>query len=202
MTRLTHREAAEAVLAGKGLTWQDGEPAKNGAIDMRISMLDRLSDYYLAAPTPQPTEAPMPWTPETNRIQTWHLKPTEISALADAKHGLLVWNDATGWQDLVGYPFWAGKDTYRAKPAPAPTLSITVNGVTNVVAAGVTEALAYGQTYWVVCLNVPEFCTQNIWRGITDFTKEWLERGLVHLTEAAARAHAMALVGLKAEGVL
>ncbi len=142
----------------------------------------------------------MDWTPETNRIQTWHLKPTEIAALADAKHGLLVWDDAKGWQDLVGYPFWAGKDIYRAKPAPAPTLSITVNGVTNVVAAPVTERLAHKQAYWLASPHRYSWTLPTYWMS-DPVDLICLSRGLIHTSEAAARAHAMAMVGLKAEGV-
>lgn len=143
----------------------------------------------------------MTFDPTQNRVPTCLLTADELAALKAAKHGWEYHNGGNDWRIKTGGDDHLYADTvYRAKPAPAPTLSITVNGVTNVVAAGVTD-VRNGQKYWVVCLNVPEFCTQNIWDGLTAITKEWLERGLIHTSEAAARAHAMAMVGLKAEGV-
>lgn len=139
------------------------------------------------------------WTPETNRIQTMHLTGDELARLKAAKHGWIMTRGAGGWYPEDA-PIWLWGAVYRAKPAPAPTLSITVNGVTNVVASPVTEALADGQSYWSAQTEFEEFSDWHVWKG-TPMNLRHLERGLVHTSRPAARAHAMAMVGLKAEGV-
>ena len=196
MTRLTHREAAEAVLAGKALSFPNGGKALGKDINLTADFIDRLSYYVLAAPTPQPTEAPM-WTPETNRIMNGLLTADERKALEAAEHGWLIFGN--GYWSSCEYPIHAER-IYRAKPAPAPTLSITVNGVTNVVAAPVTEALKQRAYYWMPNPLIGHLTAAATWDD-DDVDRERMKRGLIHITEAAARAHAMALVGLKAEGV-
>jgi len=136
----------------------------------------------------------MTFDPTQNRVPTYMLTADELAALKAAKHGLLFWNNSTkAWQDNVTtdaylYP----GEIYRAKPAPAPTLSITVGGVTNVVAAPVTEALKDGTRYWVVEPTSPQWAYELPWNyDATDHRN--LSRGLIHLTEAAAVSHAKAM---------
>lgn len=141
----------------------------------------------------------MDWTPETNRVPTCLLTADELAALKAAKHGWLYTSDGIGWFESDGDGF-SYHHVYRANPAPALTLSITVNGVTNVVAAGVTEALEMDAPYWLADTLAERFGERYNW-GEEKLDHMYLSRGLVHRTEAAARAHAMAMVGLKAEVV-
>lgn len=142
------------------------------------------------------------WTPETNRVPTCLLTADELAALKAAKHG---WEYMDGgsleWTKTAhDTPAWGEYTVYRAKPAPAPTLSITVNGVTNAVPEPVTEELRDDDTYWLADPTDTALAVEVLWNDDeTDVL--WLKRGLIHGTYNAARAHAMAMVGLKAEGV-
>ena len=141
----------------------------------------------------------MTFDPTQNRVPTCLLTADELAALSTAmkdnggeKYHFGEWREHSnpyGWEDI-----------YRAKPAPAPTLSITVNGVTNVVAAPVTEKPEHGTKYYVAAPLNDKWFTWNSWDDDAD-DNFYLSRRVIHLTEAAARAHAMAMVGLKAEGV-
>ena len=138
--------------------------------------------------------------PTQNRVPTCLLTADELAALKAAEHGWDYWaNIEQEWRDTPEPAFQRGT-IYRAKPAPAPTLSITVNGVTNVVAAPVTEALVYEDLYWLPFPSNPSWAFRAMWMD-RPADVERLKRGLIHRTEAAASAHAMAMVGLKAEGV-
>lgn len=146
----------------------------------------------------------MDWTPETNRVPTCLLTADELAAMKAAKHGWEFWNTTeqdwsnplSDWDGTYFYP----QSIYRAKPAPAPTLSITVNGVTNVVAAPVTEKPEDGDDYFCPAPCFNDYVLSSHWiSDQVDYAR--LNRGLIHLSETAARAHAMAMVGLKAEVV-
>lgn len=142
----------------------------------------------------------MTFDPTQNRVQTCLLTADEhrnLNAAIKLNGGEYYHNGQ--WVAKHDDYLWSGS-IYRAKPAPAPTLSITVNGVTNVVAAGVTEALAQHQVYWVPCPSSARKVDFWHWTN-TDDCQRRLREGLIHTSEAAARAHAMAIVGLKAEGV-
>ena len=142
----------------------------------------------------------MTFDPTQNRVRTDLLTEDELVALKAAEHGWLVRTYDCKWVDAVPEPSWYSEETYRAKPAPAPTLSITVNGVTNVVVAPETEKPEYGKKYYVAAPLNDKWFTWNPWDDDAD-DNFYLSRRVIHLTEAAARAHAIAMVGLKAEGV-
>ena len=141
----------------------------------------------------------MTFDPTQNRVRNDLLTIGQLLQLCRAEHGWEVWN-GHAWVDAPYFAQWADEDTYRAKTAPAPKLFITVNGVTNVVAAPVTEALADGTRYFMPCPGWSSMFIETAWSGDEhDFRR--LRAGLIHTSEAAARAHAMAMVGMKAEGV-
>ena len=137
--------------------------------------------------------------PTQNLIRNDLLTIGQLLQLCRAEHGWEVWNGRE-WVDATDAPQWADEDTYRAKTAPAPKLFITVNGVTNVVAAPVTERLKDGDDYFCPAPCFNDYVISRHWSSDqVDYQR--LERGMIHLTEAAARAHAMAMIGMKAEGV-
>lgn len=50
-----------------------------------------------------------------------------------------------------------------------------------------------GSEYWVAAPLNARFTFSTVWRG-DPMEKIWLSRGFIHATEAAARAHAQALI--------
>lgn len=59
----------------------------------------------------------------------------------------------------------------------------------------VREPLTNGEQYFVVALTLPQYVMTACWCGDT-FDANRLKRGLVHLTEEAAKQHAKALIKL------
>ena len=76
--------------------------------------------------------------PTQNLIRNDLLTIGQLLQMCRAEHGWEVWNGRE-WVDATDAHQWADEDTYRAKPAPAPKLFITVNGVTNVVAGSADQ---------------------------------------------------------------
>lgn len=75
--------------------------------------------------------------------------------------------------------------------APEPPRRITVNGID--VPAPETEALKLGEQYFEARPSHVEWTRSHSWDG-GDFDVHVLHRGLIHKTEAAAVAHAKAMV--------
>lgn len=127
----------------------------------------------------------MTFDPEQNRIQTGLLTEDEWAALEGAKHGWQVF-ECERWIDDPN-PRWLKDVAYRAKPAP----TIIVNGIE--VPEPVREALEKGCKYWVPDVAHPYITSVTCWG---DYTSDHaaLKRGLIHLTEAAAVAHAKAMI--------
>ena len=128
----------------------------------------------------------MTFDPEQNRIMTGLLTADERAALEGAKYGWQKYRYGN-WKD-VGSPVWFQEDIYRAKPAPAPT--IIVNGIE--VPEPVRDALENGDKYWLAITSGQELSIDLIWRD-HPIHHTRLNRGLIHLTEAAAVAHAKAM---------
>ena len=135
----------------------------------------------------------MTFDPEQNRIPTGLLTADERAALGAAKHGWQRYHDGRWWESTP--PLWGANAIYRAKPAPAPT--ILVNGIE--VPEPVREALEVGQAYWLAITYGPDLSVGLIWRDHPiHFTR--LNRGLIHLNEAAAVAHAKAMLAPSMRG--
>lgn len=74
---------------------------------------------------------------------------------------------------------------YRLKPS-----FIDING--HQVPEPVREPLEVGDRYWVITLEYG--ACPHVWTGSDQEIYCWIERGLIHLTEAAAEAHIAALL--------
>lgn len=84
---------------------------------------------------------------------------------------------------------WLGDEfPVRIKPK-----TINING--HEVPEPVREPLEKGQEYWVLELTNKERCCRLVWRN-DHMDNRILERGLIHLSEEAALAHARALLSL------
>ena len=135
----------------------------------------------------------MTFDPEQNRIPTILLTAEERAALGAAKHGWKKYR-ANGWFE-VSTPIWSSDNIYRAKPAPAPT--IIVNGIE--VPEPVREELKIGQRYWAISLTCDGLVINALWSNDTIDLRR-LTRGLIHLNEAAAVAHAKAMLAPSMRG--
>ena len=131
----------------------------------------------------------MTFDPEQNRVSTGLLTANERVVLEAAKHGHEVFSGHR-WVNCSN-PVWVADYAYRAKPAPAPTIIVIVNGIE--VPGPVREALEIGQRYWFVSVTATRLSVGITWTaGHSDTIV--LNRGLIHLTEAAAVAHAKAML--------
>ena len=140
----------------------------------------------------------MTFDPEQNRIPTGLLTEDERAALGAAKHGWQRYHDGRWWESTPPlWAPWAADAVYRAKPAPAPT--ILVNGIE--VPEPVRKALEKGCRYWMANPTSPYLYSELCWGG-DDTDRRWLSRGLIHLTEAAAVAHAKAMLAPSMRGVV
>ena len=129
----------------------------------------------------------MTFDPEQNRIPAGLLTAYERAALGAAKHGWQRFQNSR-WLEVLA-PLWDADAIYRAKPAPTPT--IIVNGIE--VPEPVREALKKGQEHWVADGEARKFSFFSMWSGDA-FDQRRLKRGLIHLTEEAAVAHAKAML--------
>ena len=91
-----------------------------------------------------------------------------------------------GFNGCLKHPEWQEQFEYRRKPK-----TITVNGIE--VPEPIREEPKVGEKYFLVSLTAFTLVTSNPW--VNDkYDQQWLNRGLVHLTEEAAIAHAKALL--------
>ena len=127
----------------------------------------------------------MKFDPEQNRIPTGFLTEDELAALRAANHGWVryIFGD---WVDTPT-PIFSEGVIYRAKPAT----TIIVNGIE--VPEPVREALRLDQTYWVANLPSANLAWTVSWSNDA-YDSRVLNCGLIHLTEAAAVAHAKAML--------
>lgn len=89
------------------------------------------------------------------------------------------------WESIFGTPLWSPDWEYSRRPG-------SLNGHEYPLAE--TEPPAFGTHYWVPDPLHPETTLgQLLWTG-DEFDLLRLGRGLVHLTEDAARAHADAII--------
>lgn len=70
--------------------------------------------------------------------------------------------------------------------------TITCNGFT--VPKPISDPLKYGDVYWLAAPHFSRFTTSYVWFDV-DANTHHFSRGLIHLTEAAAIAHAKAMIG-------
>lgn len=103
------------------------------------------------------------------------------------------WHPGTGGNILL-YP--ESIDCPSPYRAAVETFQITVRGVTFDVPEPVREPLESDTRYWVPDIKDDDWAHAVYWcDDILDAI--WLERGLIHLTEAAAVTHARAMCGVK-----
>lgn len=100
--------------------------------------------------------------------------------------------DGTIWHSLPEHPIWDEIIEYRRKPR-----TITING--HEVPEPVREPLEDGQGYFLLDITRGDFADKFFWTG-GRIDKKWLEHGLIHLTEEAAKAHAEALLSFTKKG--
>ena len=137
----------------------------------------------------------MTFDPEQNRIPTGLLTSDERAALGAAKYGWQRFLNGHWWESTS--PLWGDNAIYRAKPAPTLSLAIIVNGIE--VPEPVREALEVGQRYWLADPTSITFHKKTYW-GDDDIDIRILNRGLIHLTEEAAVAHAKAMLAPSMRG--
>ena len=99
------------------------------------------------------------------------------------------------WDDLCHYetPLITGKGEIRRKPKMIRIYDVEFP-------EPVREPLVDGTKYFVASITSKEFCSNYEWYDGA-LANRWLERGLIHLTEAAAKQHAEALTLLSGGGV-
>jgi hypothetical protein len=97
----------------------------------------------------------------------------------------------SNWHD-VGNPSWEADCEYRRKPQV-----ISVNGFK--VPAPMRTAPPMGSEYWVANTSEENFADACTW-GADRMDKLWFARGIAHLTEEAAVAHAKAMCGIDPNG--
>ena len=91
-----------------------------------------------------------------------------------------------GFNGCLKHPEWHEDFEYRRKPK-----TITVNGIE--VPEPAREAPKIGETFFLVELASPALFNDYSWANHI-YDNEWLNKGLLHLTEEAAIAHAKALL--------
>ena len=92
----------------------------------------------------------------------------------------------TGFKECLKHPEWNADFKYRRKPK-----TITVNGIE--VPEPAREAPKMGEKFFVVTLTSPTLVNDYLWTTHR-YNTQWLSKGLVHLTEEAAIAHAKAML--------
>ena len=92
----------------------------------------------------------------------------------------------TGFKGCFKHPEWNANFKYRRKPK-----TITVNGIE--VPEPAREAPKMGEKFFLVDLISPTLVDDYLWANYK-YDNEWLNKGLVHLTEEAALAHSKALL--------
>ena len=92
----------------------------------------------------------------------------------------------TGFIGCSKHPEWNDDFKYRRKPK-----TITVNGIE--VPEPIRETPAMGDKYYLVNPAAFTLITHNSWAN-DPYDTQWLNKGLLHLTEEAAFAHAKALL--------
>ena len=91
------------------------------------------------------------------------------------------------WRDeFKEHPIWHEDFEYRRKPK-----TITVNGIE--VPEPIREEPKVGEKFFLVNLASPTLVNDYSWTQHR-YDKVWLNKGLLHLTEEAAIAHAKALL--------
>lgn len=88
-------------------------------------------------------------------------------------------NAREGWRDLNCHPTWHPMHEYRRRPN-----TVTFNG--EELPAPETEAPEIGTKYFMPDVQSVNYATVQIWSN-SYVDKCWLEMGLVHLVEEAAR---------------
>lgn len=100
-------------------------------------------------------------------------------------------NSNDTWDELETHPAWCEYGEYRRKPR-----NINING--HEVPEPVREPLGHKAKYFIPAISGRYFATEFYWCN-DDTDSRFLERGLVHLTEEAAIAHAKALLSFTAK---
>ena len=96
------------------------------------------------------------------------------------------------WKGLTTSPTWNGYIKYRRKPR-----TIRIGEID--IPEPVREPLRNGEKYFVPAIDCGDECTRRFPWEDDPTDKRLLRKGLVHLTEEAALAHARALIALTAK---
>ena len=137
------------------------------------------------------------WTdgPVTGTLKELNVKPGDVVENQKTKCRYMVAPDMTVGGPHVNICIDDYKIISRSSRAPTPT--IIVNGIE--VPEPVREALEKRQVYWLVFPVGAELSMEATWYDeATHHTR--LNRGLIHLTEAAAVAHAKAMLAPSMRG--
>jgi hypothetical protein len=94
------------------------------------------------------------------------------------------------WQQCDGHPAWITINEYRRKPR-----TININGIE--VPEPVREPLKEGDAYYYVSFDslFTGYAVQpSLWYGAAGVSQLRLDKGIIHLTQEAAKIHANALL--------
>lgn len=94
------------------------------------------------------------------------------------------------WSPLDEGPRWSAHVEYRRKPKKT-IIIIIINGFE--INEPVRDALPYRAEYFLVLPTTGGKFHRLVWGG-TEPEHEWLQHGLIHLTQEDAIAHAKALI--------
>ncbi|MES2942901.1 MAG: hypothetical protein V4772_08535 [Pseudomonadota bacterium] len=95
------------------------------------------------------------------------------------------------WVNCTSHPEWNICIQYRRKPRTVKIGDCEIQAPERV-------APAVGSPYWSICIDAEFPVDSQTWDGCK-VDKRLLERGLVHLNEKSAEAHAKALIALTAK---
>ena len=99
------------------------------------------------------------------------------------------------WKPLINHPRWFSGFHYRRKPK-----CITISNVS--IPLPLQTPPIIGTIYWIPTITSAEIVSaRQVWYGSSeDFC--WLQRGLIHTSEEAARQHAEALLSFNVKIVI
>ncbi|MDH0357059.1 hypothetical protein [Morganella sp. GD04133] len=101
------------------------------------------------------------------------------------EHFEIYAGEECGWIEMSLSSSFIREEEYRLKPR-----FIDING--HQVPEPARVPLEVGDRYWVITLEYG--ACPHVWTGSDQEIYCWIERGLIHLTEAAAEAHITALL--------
>lgn len=103
--------------------------------------------------------------------------------------------DPLQWKPLLDHPGWIPSFRYRQKPK-----RITISNVS--IPLPLQTPPIIGTIYWIPTItSVESISARHVWSGSSEDLR-WLQRGLIHTNEDAARQHAEALLSFNVKIVI